>query len=187
MKPIVPEKETVVAILSRLGSEIVGDAPDAILTSVALLNFTVSCASRYDSHFARYGLSQGRFLILMFIYNMPEREWTPASLAAFGHVSKPTVTGLIQTLEKDGWVRRSPHPDDGRKVLVQLTTEGKSRLAEFLPDHFRRIGGAFSVMDKKEHAALRQLLAKASASLDRLANDTGSGLTTMSHAERNKE
>lgn len=43
--------------------------------------------------------------------------------------SMPAATGLVQRLEKLGYVKRSADKEDRRKVLVQATTKG-SRLVE---------------------------------------------------------
>ena len=44
-------------------------------------------------------------------------------------LENPTVTGLIDRLEKSGYVKRSDHPNDRRVYLVYLTEKG-SRVAE---------------------------------------------------------
>jgi DNA-binding MarR family transcriptional regulator len=36
-------------------------------------------------------------------------------------VSPRTVTGLVDSLEADGWVTRSPHPTDRRATIISLT------------------------------------------------------------------
>lgn len=36
-------------------------------------------------------------------------------------ISPRTVTGLIDALEADGWVTRSPHPEDRRATIISLT------------------------------------------------------------------
>ena len=40
-------------------------------------------------------------------------------------LENPTVTGLIDRLEKLGYVKRSDHPSDRRVYLIYLTREGK--------------------------------------------------------------
>lgn len=39
------------------------------------------------------------------------------------------VTGLVDTLEADGWVERRPHPTDRRASMVTLTTKGEAAVA----------------------------------------------------------
>jgi DNA-binding MarR family transcriptional regulator len=50
-------------------------------------------------------------------------------IAALMDHSMPAATGLVQRLERLGYVKRSKDKDDQRKVLVQTTTKG-SRLVE---------------------------------------------------------
>ncbi len=45
-------------------------------------------------------------------------------------VTRATVTGLVDSLERRGLVRRSAHPRDRRSLIVGITPEGLSVLAE---------------------------------------------------------
>ena len=48
-------------------------------------------------------------------------------------LENPTVTGLIDRLEKSGHVKRSDHPNDRRIYLVHLTEKGKKVAMRALP------------------------------------------------------
>jgi DNA-binding MarR family transcriptional regulator len=48
-------------------------------------------------------------------------------------LENPTVTGLIDRLEKLGYVKRSNHPSDRRVYLVYLTEKGKTVANKALP------------------------------------------------------
>jgi DNA-binding MarR family transcriptional regulator len=48
-------------------------------------------------------------------------------------LENPTVTGLIDRLEKLGYVKRSDHPSDRRIYLVHLTEKGKKVASKALP------------------------------------------------------
>lgn len=50
-------------------------------------------------------------------------------------ISPRTVTGLVDGLEADGWVTRTPHPQDRRATLISLTPAAESALAR-LQDHY---------------------------------------------------
>jgi len=52
-------------------------------------------------------------------------EWDVSSLAAQSRVTKGAMTRLVDGLEKRGWVVRERGEDDGRRVLVSLTGDGK--------------------------------------------------------------
>ena len=48
-------------------------------------------------------------------------------------LENPTVTGLIDRLEKSGYVKRSDHPSDRRVYLVYLTGKGNKVAKKALP------------------------------------------------------
>ena len=40
------------------------------------------------------------------------------------------MTGTVRSLEESGMVRRRPHPNDGRQMLVELTRKGIKKLED---------------------------------------------------------
>lgn len=91
-----------------------------------------------EVHFKRYGLSPGRFDLLMLLLRSGGKA-SPSDLAGRTRFTRSTVTGLLDTLEKDGFVRREREGGDRRRVDVVLTEDGRARFLAILPDHFRRI------------------------------------------------
>ncbi|WP_030268881.1 MarR family winged helix-turn-helix transcriptional regulator [Streptomyces sp. NRRL B-24484] len=55
---------------------------------------------------------------------------TPGELARREHVQPPSMTRIIAMLEEKGLVRREPHPDDRRQVVVSSTEQAEAILAE---------------------------------------------------------
>lgn len=55
---------------------------------------------------------------------------TPTQLAAHDRVSAPSMTRTVNCLADEGLVKRSPHPDDGRQVLVSNTEKGAAVVRE---------------------------------------------------------
>jgi DNA-binding MarR family transcriptional regulator len=55
---------------------------------------------------------------------------TPSELGEHLIVTRATVTGLIDSLERRGYVRRSPHATDRRSLVVELTESGASTLQQ---------------------------------------------------------
>lgn len=47
------------------------------------------------------------------------------ALAAALYLDKSTASRVVSTLERKGYVKRSPHPDDGRAVLLAATAAGR--------------------------------------------------------------
>jgi DNA-binding MarR family transcriptional regulator len=55
---------------------------------------------------------------------------TPRELAEHERVQPPTMTKIIAKLEERGLVRRTPHPTDGRQVVLHATEDGRAAVAE---------------------------------------------------------
>lgn len=116
-----------------------------------------------DAHFNARGLSQGRFTVLMLLFDRNNGEphaLTPAQLAEQSGVTRATMTGLIDTLERAGMVVRTPDPADRRQVSVQLTPHGLEFLQAMLPDHFARINTLLEPLSETERRTLVRLLGK---------------------------
>jgi DNA-binding MarR family transcriptional regulator len=54
----------------------------------------------------------------------------PSELGDRLQVTRATVTGVVDSLERRGFVRRSPHPADRRSLFVEITPEGLTVLKE---------------------------------------------------------
>ena len=61
------------------------------------------------------------------------RPLTPSEISERTFRSSATMTSLLDALEREGWARRIPNPDDRRSVLVEITDEGKALADRFLP------------------------------------------------------
>jgi DNA-binding MarR family transcriptional regulator len=90
---------------------------------------------------------------------------TSGALATLEGVRPPSMTRIVATLESDGLVARSAHPDDGRQQLVAITPRG----AEVLQTDRRRreawLARALTDLTPQE----RRLLAAAAPLLERLS------------------
>jgi DNA-binding MarR family transcriptional regulator len=116
-----------------------------------------------DAHLAEHNISQGRFMVLMLLLdkmtNCPHTR-TPAELADLSHVTRATMTGLIDTLERDGLVKREPDQHDRRMMSVTLTPKGAALLQTILPPHFKRMAALMEPLDEAERKTFVGLLKK---------------------------
>ena len=55
---------------------------------------------------------------------------TPGALAARERVQPPSMTRVIASLHDLGLVDRTPHPTDGRQIIVTLSEAGSGLLAD---------------------------------------------------------
>jgi DNA-binding MarR family transcriptional regulator len=91
---------------------------------------------------------------------------TPGELAGQERVQPPSMTRIVTTLQDAGLVHRTPHPSDGRQVLLEVTADGRALLHE---DRRRRDAWLAHRLDELEEAD-RAVLRDAVAVLDRLAS-----------------
>lgn len=138
-------------------------------TFITLMRLSNDLSDAYDAHLARHGLSTGRFTVLVRLFSTSETEdgrgLTPAELAENSCVSRATMTGLLDTLEKDGLISREDHPEDRRMYTVRLTPKARQLLEDMLPGHYRRVAALMAPLSEQERDTLRELLAKVSTGL----------------------
>ena len=53
----------------------------------------------------------------------------PTDLAAATRLTSGRMTQVIDDLERDGLVRRTPDPTDGRAILVEITPDGSDEVS----------------------------------------------------------
>lgn len=79
-------------------------------------------------------------------------------LAAAELVAQPTMTVLVNRLEQDGLVRKSPHPSDARVVLVEITDGGRAELAQLRSARAAVLQARLDRLDDEARAALAAAL-----------------------------
>ncbi len=78
---------------------------------------------RTDAAFAEYGMTADQFVLLATLHRgdaLTQRE-----LARRMPSDPSTVRAMLVLLEKQGLVKRKPHPTDSRALTVSLTARGK--------------------------------------------------------------
>ena len=87
------------------------------------------------------------------------------------HITTGTMTTVLDTLERNGYVRRLADPDDRRRVLVDITPAARAVLDHLLPDVQQLATTVMSVLDDEALHALLNTLAAIEASLDDVPSD----------------
>src|SRR5690606_13496829 len=85
---------------------------------------------------------------------------SPAELADMMGITRGAMTGLIDSLEREGMITREKHPDDRRMVKLLLTAKGRSKIDQYYPLHARRLSRFMNVLTKKEQKQLISLMNK---------------------------
>ena len=73
-------------------------------------------------------------------------------------VTKGNVCGVLDRLERLGWVERRSDPKDGRANRLYLTTAGRRKVEAVLPDHDALILDALKTLSLTDVKTLRRIL-----------------------------
>jgi len=137
--------------------------PTACEAFLHLLRTGSEITHTVEAYLSEHNLTQGRFFVLMQLMEVCKKSpvaRTPAELAESSGVTRATMTGLIDTLEKDGLVTRQPDPKDLRMVSVNLTYKGEQVLLGVLPGHFRKMARMMGLLSEPDRKTLVSLLSK---------------------------
>jgi DNA-binding MarR family transcriptional regulator len=73
-----------------------------------------------------HGLSFARYEAMVLLYFSREGALPLGKMGERLQVHPTSITSIMRRLEASGYVRREPHPDDGRAVLAHLTDAGRA-------------------------------------------------------------
>lgn len=113
-----------------------------------------------DRNFADYGISMGRYVVLIAVAEAGPGGISSSALADQLNVTRATVTGLLDNLERDGLIERLRRTDDKRRVDVFLNQKGLDLMNTMMPDHCDRVALAMSGLDANEKRTMIELLHK---------------------------
>jgi DNA-binding MarR family transcriptional regulator len=118
-----------------------------------------------------FELNEGEVQVLAALRRSPPpHELTPTELYRSLLLSSGAMTNRLDRLERAGLVQRLPDPDDGRRVIVRLTDEGRDVIDEAMDAHTASLRRLLSVLSDEERAGLedhlRRLLSRLEADRD---------------------
>jgi len=153
--------------------------PTAAEACLLTLRTASDMLALFNVFLARYGLTQGRFTVLMVLFRDPGRDLTPSALAEKTGVTRATITGLLDGLQRDGLIQRRHSAADRRSSAVSLTPKGQSFLKAFLPEHFRRVTALMEPLSEPDRRDLVEMMLKMREGVARVAGMQKEGTTTQ--------
>lgn len=105
-----------------------------------------------------FGLTARQYNYLSVIY--VEENVTPNEIGTLIHTANPTVTSMLNALERDGLVTRKEHPEDGRSSVVRLTPRGKALYEKAFRLHHDQMEETIGVLSVKERHLVVDLLVR---------------------------
>jgi DNA-binding MarR family transcriptional regulator len=81
---------------------------------------------------------------------------TPRELADVERVQPPTMTRIVAKLEERGLVQRTPHPTDGRQVILAATEGGQAVLGRFQRARDEWLAHRLAALPEEDRDTLRR-------------------------------
>ena len=138
-----------------------------------------------DPYFGRFGISGPQWGVLR-VLQRAEAAGEPAlRLRDIGDrlfVQPPSVTTIVDRLERQGLVKRMGSKADLRVRRVRLTPDARKLMATVLVGHADKIKSLFSPLSAQEMDQLLDLLTKLHAHLQTLVPRQGTPLVKRKHA-----
>jgi DNA-binding MarR family transcriptional regulator len=119
-----------------------------------------------EPYFAHYGISGSQWAVLRNLVRAEDEGHTGLRLTDLGErllVRPPSMTGVVDRLQRMGLVVRTPSATDLRTKYVSLTEAGRQIVNSAREGHIARIQNVMGVLGEQEQAELK-------ARLDRVAD-----------------
>ena len=97
-----------------------------------LLKAREAAMARFRPMLRRHGLTEQQWRVIRALADY--RDIDASELARRSFLLAPSLTRILQHLEAEGIVRRTPDANDQRRSVLTLTTRGRKVFAEIAPD-----------------------------------------------------
>lgn len=170
-KILIPQESSMDKILSKIQDEEPYHEIAILQVVSRMILFSGRVSQSLERHFQRFGLSQPGFLILMLIHSDSDKKWTAIDLARELHVKPPTMTGILDTLEKGGYISRLSSTEDRRKIFIQISNSGKRKFKKILPEHLDLLQNAFNQVNANFSKKIDDIFLELEKSLNKLTEN----------------
>ena len=141
-----------------------GASPTATEAAMNLVRTADLLVKRIGELVTPFGLSPSSALALGILADAAA-PLAPHQIAEKLIFSRATITGLLDSLEKRGYVRRVPHSSDRRMLLIELTDAGRQVAHDFRLQVHRQQKEWLAALSLEEQEALIGALHRLQASL----------------------
>jgi DNA-binding MarR family transcriptional regulator len=133
-----------------------------------------------------YGVSIPQVLCLSYLRNAEGFQSTQGEIRKFLNLNSSTIHGIINRLEKKGYLARLPKSGDKRVVKIALTTSGDQLLQRMPSLLHEQLSNRLQQLDKEELEAVLKSLDKLIYLLDIESLDASPVLTIEGDLEENE-
>lgn len=104
---------------------------------------------------SRLPVSPAQAAVLVTLLERPSRI---SDLTEHAAVAQPTMTVLIDRLERQGWAQRVPDPDDRRAVQVEITPSGREVIQQLLAQRMESLAQRLQGLTPAERIAIARAI-----------------------------
>jgi len=137
--------------------------PLSTAACLMLLRVASDVLAALDDYLAEHDMSRGRWSVLMLLMRNPQLPQNPCELASKAGVTRATITGLLDGLERDAFIARETVAADRRMLEVRLTETGRKYVEQVMPQYFMLIRKVMGGLSEAEKETLTALLTKLGA------------------------
>ncbi|GHE03636.1 MarR family transcriptional regulator [Streptomyces alanosinicus] len=109
------------------------------------------------------GLNVTDLTCFAFVLEAGDDLLTAGDLAARAHVTTGAVTGILNRLERAGYVTRRPDPTDRRRVRVAAVPAAVTRVEAVYVGHYQRLADLFADYSPEELAVITDWFTRATS------------------------
>jgi MarR family transcriptional regulator for hemolysin len=131
-----------------------------------------------ESRLKPLGFGVGHLPVLVALQD--GRASTQRDLARFAKIEQPPMAQMLARMERDGLIRRTPDPADGRSSRIVLTEAAKARLPEAVAALLQGNRDVLCGFADDETGLLVALLTRLISNLDKIAGAEASPRMPMS-------
>jgi len=178
-----PSPERYEAVRRLLTSQVRGADPVGIDVCLTLWRFSDEVTSSFEAFYASHGLSRARGHMMLQLLDAPEGR-TPAQLAERLGATPANVTGLLRSLQGEGWIRRERIAGDRRSQRIRLTASGRKKALVLLPLLSRRLTRIAGALTRSQRRAMGEVCRRITAAAQAMPERNGVRLRGRSSARR---
>ena len=131
-----------------------------------------------ESRLKPLGFGVGHLPVLVALQD--GRASTQRDLARFAKIEQPPMAQMLARMERDGLIRRTPDPADGRSSRIILTEAAKARLPEAVAALLQGNRDVLCGLTDDETGLLVALLTRLISNLDKISGAEASPRMPMS-------
>ena len=151
--------------------------PDLDIGTIEIVSHIQAIAraltARLNRDLASSGLTEGKFYVLVYLYSeemLGHDTPSPSDIADNLGVTRGTITGLLDGLEREDYVARHHDSHDRRALTIEMTDRSRTFMDHFLQTGVADLGEAIP-LPAEERRTMTDWLKKIEAALREPASD----------------